>query len=132
MKVRMGFISNSSSSSFVVAVPKDVKAMDSIKKAFELPKGHPLTQLAEKIIEQIAVEVDGTNYIEDLEAFCDEYDIDPNEDNSDFPLTEKVIKAFKKGWKVYQGEFYDDNDIDLTGVEFDVDNDDIILLSNQS
>jgi len=52
MKIRKGFVSNSSSSSFVIEL-KNGELGDGIRTAFTLPKKHPLYEFSDGIIEFI-------------------------------------------------------------------------------
>lgn len=46
MKIRNGFVSNSSSSSFVIRIKEDADLEETLTKIFSLPENHPLYQFA--------------------------------------------------------------------------------------
>jgi hypothetical protein len=102
MKTMTGFVTNSSSTSFVIAVRPGMKPRDIVNKielAFELPKGHILTDISRHIAEQyIQRGVEGGDPISPD-------DIDLNEYSPDW-----LRKAFEKGWAVFEGAFSTDGD----------------------
>ena len=46
MKVRKGFVSNSSSSSFIIATTAQQLTLDNLLEAFAVPEGSPLFKVA--------------------------------------------------------------------------------------
>ena len=134
MKIRYGFVSNSSSSSFVIAVPKGTDIKAEIEKNFSLPKNHPLTNIANDVIKQILndINIDPRNKIKNLKDFKDEFgyeDEDYEEDTGD-EFVESVKEGLKRGWEVYTGSFCDDGDcLDLTSAGFDIKTKDLIFWS---
>jgi hypothetical protein len=139
MKVRSGFVSNSSSSSFIVAYKGTITdAQTQIKKALTLPKSHPLSRIGELVTEQVLSEIkdNGTIY-DDINTYLkdhlgyDEEDLkDPVDENDLSSADERVIKYLNQGLKVIAGQFYDDNgELDLTGAAFDYESDDFAIFS---
>jgi hypothetical protein len=123
----MGFISNSSSSSFMVAIPKDGDLKAELTEAFKLPDKHPLRDLSQKVVDHILNEID-LRPLKSWKKFCEEYEIDKEDEITEqWPMPFKVRKAFDKDWQVLTGEFQND-DLDLRDIEFDIDNEALICL----
>ena len=109
MKKRIGFVSNSSSSSFILAV-KDIDKKDVEQKLLEslkVPADSPLYSIAKEIAELFASCIEGDGDIEQIaknEGFenVGEYLAEKDRDNL-------IFKAVKNGMKVYTGYFGDED-----------------------
>ena len=122
MKTRNGFVSNSSSSSFIIGVDGELTE-DKIMRAFKIDKKFPLYEIA-KNIAGILMGADAYTMEEYLEEYC-------YEDSSDLNETEK--KIFDKGFTFYSGSASDDS-CDGNGAEsalcnmvLDYEDDEIII-----
>ncbi|MDR0355040.1 MAG: hypothetical protein LBJ64_04820 [Deltaproteobacteria bacterium] len=98
MKIRQGFVTNSSSTSFVMAM-KEEFTVENFFKAFGIGKKFVLTDMFEEIFNIIK---EGASEMPDLAAFEKEASYYPEENLA-------IVKdLFSKGWKVYCGCFEDD------------------------
>jgi hypothetical protein len=131
MKIRNGFVSNSSSSSFIIAVPNTQENVRStIEKVFELPKDHPMINLTKIVLDQITSQINETTQLRTWEDFKEEFGIEEGDEN--FLLAEKAKKAYDKNWTVFVGQFESNSiDLDLTCTGFDIDNDKLIFWSEE-
>jgi hypothetical protein len=103
LKIRNGFVSNSSSSSFILAWKGDLKK--ELEKAFGFKKEYPIqfkgNDFVKKFIEAISFTENGIS-IKDLH---DQY----GDDDEDWP-NHQVLKWMNDGYKVGLGDFSDDRD----------------------
>jgi len=100
MKIRNGFISNSSSSSFIIGVKgKDLKSV--LKEKLFVPV-HPFSFLLEEIIDTISVCCRYYTYSseKDYKNICKKEDL--GEDSN-------IIDLLKKGYIVHSGYFTNDD-----------------------
>lgn len=101
MKIRTGYVSNSSSSSFVIATKKKL-TKESMLEAFQTPKGHPMRDIAEQICALVVSRAEEPNIDElkqEVEYGC--------------KISKKTLKLIDDGWLVRTGSFYtDDGGID--------------------
>jgi hypothetical protein len=99
MKIRTGFVSNSSSSSFIVAYKGNKsEARKEITKAFVLPKNYPIKNLeviSEKIYNRIEKELKTD---EDIEYYFGE------------DYIERFNELKKEGFKIFVGSVSTDED----------------------
>jgi hypothetical protein len=112
MKIRQGFVTNSSSTSFIISMKEDF-TVDNFLKALGMEKNSILAPLVKDMFELINMNKrdldlslfvqDGSNEILDEEMLFtgigghDVYDIS------------QIIQLFKRGWKVYHGFFDSDS-----------------------
>ena len=102
MKSREGFVSNSSSSSFVIFYKgKNLKA--DIAKAFELPESYPIKELnfSEAFCSAIKKENPITTQKE-YEEYRDDYGYDD--------IDKEELAMINDGFTMYRGSFYTDSD----------------------
>ena len=99
MKIRNSFVSNSSSSSFIIAVKKG-KALneDVLMKAFKVPKGTPLYDIAYEMADILVKSGEPMT----LKEYMEDQSIEEMSE-----LQDGVKEAFDKG-KVYCGSVSDD------------------------
>jgi len=123
MKIRNGFVSNSSSSSFVIAVNGELtleKLMDGIsEKSFHYP-----------IIKEISETILNCAEKTSLKDFMDNYSWE--EEDEIYEDYKFVIKANKNKWNIYYGSFSDDNggiEAGLCSTPINFKNDDFIFFS---
>lgn len=100
MKVRSGFVSNSSSSSFTIVATKEI-TIETLRGIFGLPDEHPLSDIAENICQCIlscANRVDPEKLKDDIDKWDEEYD-------------KKQLAIIESGKVLYTGYFSDDDGI---------------------
>lgn len=104
MKCRSGFVSNSSSSSFIIAV-KDVNEFSEKKliELFQVPETSPIYDLVSKMVSVMWSRVTLKDEQEILQSTCCKT-IDEAADEG-----YKEAKLHKAGYTVYQGWAYDED-----------------------
>ena len=76
MKIRNGFVSNSSSSSFILGIKKDKKInVDMLIEYFRVPKDSPLFNFVHELVESFIINVRDSDPLT-LESISDDYGID--------------------------------------------------------
>ena len=133
MKTRTGFVSNSSSSSFIIAAKEFDEDMirTKLNEILQLPKGHPLERLSDGVVEQIMSELDlAQNQFETVEEYLEENGDGSDELNS---FDQRCVDLLKRGLKITTGSFEDSygEGISLTEVGFDIDHDDFVIWSEE-
>ena len=132
MKIRHGFVSNSSSSSFVIAV-KDGDLESNFKKVLDgikTTEDFPMKELVERFISIItgAFVDNATEYTYD--GFMDEFCWEPGDFESQHPEIYDKVKNY--GWKLYEGsvsdrDYEDLGSMMLVGMEIKYSTDEIII-----
>jgi hypothetical protein len=100
MKIRTGFVSNSSSSSFCIYCKEEL-TREMLTKIFEVPKEHPLHDICEKIVNIILEKSKPVNINElreGAEIGCD--------------VSIRRLKEIESGKNVYEGEFNSEFDFE--------------------
>jgi len=120
MKIRNGFVSNSSSSSFVVAVSPDSDLKTELEKFKVSDDSNPFVEVANEIVDWIIGSVDIYDD-EDLKYELDE----------DY-LSENIKQAHFHGWKLYRGCASDgccDDGVEgiVCNMTIDINNDNLII-----
>jgi hypothetical protein len=110
MKTRRGFVSNSSSSSFIIATKKDELSELFDKFSIDVPEGNPLAAMMKPLIADIVSTIQQCAKRMTQEKWLNYYGYDSVEDaleewgdSEDCPL-----RFFKEGWNVYIGSFAND------------------------
>ena len=134
MKIRSGFVSNSSSSSFILAVKdRDIIEMSNkLRKIFELPPNHPLREFTNFIVDYIVESLPDTvksgmiDNRDDLQIYLND-----NLYTDDLSQWTKELGLLDKGYRLYIGSWSDDHDNNIESFlcnnDLFIDNEDIIL-----
>ena len=99
MKVRMGFVTNSSSTNFIVGI-KDGLTKEKVLRALGIDDTSPLFPLANDIAQFIVGEAEPFP----LEETLADYGCETFEDLPDNPYWESVKKVLRRGWKLLRGD----------------------------
>ena len=107
MKIRTGFVSNSSSSSFIVACKKDLFDVsdDTLNDVFKISKDSPIYKICSILMD--CIRDNSTEITDFIEYVKDRYGNDL--DYLDYDDNKKIMKLLNSGWKVYSGEFSDES-----------------------
>ena len=132
MKVRQGFVSNSSSSSFIVAVPSGAEVTtDSIMELFEIPQTSPVYGLNCSIAEFIARSVVKTDIPDMLHNYGYDSVAEAEEDGCCGELQVAVDYA-SSGFDIYYLHASDDNgdgiETMLCNTELDIRTDNLAIV----
>ena len=126
MKTRFGFVSNSSSSSFIIAFKGDDNEMrEKLRNIFGVPPGdkNPIKSMP-PIGDVVADNVDDS--IKTLDEWMEYYRTSDNLDKNHA----RFFKRLNEGWTIYQGGFADhQNDLEtfLCVSDIDYEDDEIII-----
>jgi hypothetical protein len=122
MKIRNGFVSNSSSSSFLVISKNGELTTDKLIEVFGVPEASPLydmsCELASEMFhscEELTLDEYAENYYDDLEEFKQE---SPKK-------YQEFVEGDKKGWKIYLGSADSCDQATLCELGFDYEDDEI-------
>ena len=122
MKIRTGFVSNSSSSSFVIGVKGELTE-EKVMKAFGVGEKSVLYKLAKEMAKLM---VDLSEELSEKEMMSDDYHYGLEE--------EKVLQLIKKDFKFYKGSASSDGEpvecalCEAVGIEYE---DDEIFISKE-
>jgi hypothetical protein len=137
MKIRNGFVSNSSSSSFIIGFKGNFSQKtfkEKLIEKFAVPEGHPLEKIAKITIDQILSDVDLNSPITTEKEYLKElgYKKMPDEDELNF-MDLDALALLKQGWTIISGSFYDEDcdGIDLTQAGFEIKDDDFCFYSQE-
>lgn len=99
MKVRKGFVSNSSSSSFIIGVKDAEFTVENLSKLLGSQQG-PL----KNVIDEIAKFLVTNSKQVSIDELFEDYSIDSNEDLESAPISvKKVVQAIRDGFTVFKG-----------------------------
>ena len=110
MKIRSGFVSNSSSSSFIIAFKGgsgNTDVMEDLEPLFKLPDSFPLKDLDDALCRTIMRCIDSREKLVTISDFTKW--IEEEEFESD-KTKEKVLELINKQFTVYFGSFSTEND----------------------
>jgi len=108
VKVRSGFVSNSSSSSFIIGVKGEGSLDDKLAvMKHEIPSNNPMSGLLNPLIDDILSTVRQCSEKVELEDWLDTYDFSSIEEARE-SWGKDVIDLFEKGMSVYEGAFSDE------------------------
>ena len=122
MKTRTGFVSNSSSSSFIIGVKNGELTEKKLQKLFKIEKGSVLQPLVDGLIEFIIS--DACPYTR--KGYLEERCYEDLEELADCKEGKKAKEIFEKGYTFYEGHASneDDNAMSYAMVEMDIDYED--------
>lgn len=121
MKVRNGFVSNSSSSSFVI-YSKEELSSETLQKALGVPKNHPLHGFVSKI----------TDLFESNSKPFDVEELKENFEKYECNYSKNILEKIEEGYSAYRCSFHNDGEgmeLALYYSEISVDTDDLIIKS---
>ena len=120
MKQRCGFVSNSSSSSFLIATKKPLKESD-LLGPFATSADSPLYPMVK---EMASVLFSSARKYKSIKAYCDEEGFEEED------VSNNIKKYFDTGWHVYIGEIGDEGggfEAALCHVELDYHSNDLVV-----
>jgi len=124
MKIRQGFVSNSSSSSFLIISKNGKLTKDVLMKAFDVNEKSPLYPMAKQMAKEMVDSCDEytiedyiDNYYGDIEYFKEEYP----------ERYELLQNAEKNGWKIYEGSADSCDQPALCEMELNYEDDNIFI-----
>jgi hypothetical protein len=131
MKIRTGFVSNSSSSSFIIAFKGDVKQLKvRLDEVFKLPDSYPLKELVGDVSKTIikSLEEEYQSGIKSMDDFLsyqsEEYGNDIND------IDKEQLDLIQKGFTLFPGSFSSEEwgiEATLCKTKIDYVSDDLII-----
>ena len=115
MKIRQGFVSNSSSSSFVIISKDGELTEDKIKKAFESAKGSPFEGLIDDCVKTLLNRAEKTEIKDILSDYGHNTFDDYYNSAIGYKEDEIIANALMEGKTVYKGSISDQDDRVLDG-----------------
>ena len=132
MKIRNGFVSNSSSSSFIIAVKGETieSKIKKMQKKLQSTTGIPLKDIFNQILEAIKQNVDKPKTVDEL---ADYYNYDDAKEFIENHL--ELEKPIKEKWKIYSSEFGDEDSSPveefLCNLEIEIKEKDFIFIKSE-
>jgi len=128
MKIRNGFVSNSSSSSFVIVSKNGKLTKEKIMKALDVSEKSPLYSIAEDITKTILyAEKQSPEEYKDMWVWSD--DEDSNEKfKKEYPKQYEIYENAKNNnWQIYEGSADSVDDAPFCDMELEYEDDDLII-----
>ena len=126
MKTRNGFVSNSSTSSFLIAVKGNKKILEVIlRKILEVPIGYPLRGFVEEVCKTI-ISCDNDYSFTSTREYLRYLKKEGQNDEGDL----EIIDLLGKGYSIYTGSFSDEEggmEAFLCNTDLNYKSDDLIL-----
>lgn len=128
MKIRAGFVSNSSSSSFIIGVPKGTELTEKMIKTalgIDLPEDNILKPLADEMVSILF----NNSEITTIEDLADNWGYDVKEFLKEQKKSEEV-KLIEKGFDIYTGSVSSEQygfESAMCEMEFDYESDSIVI-----
>jgi len=123
MKIRNGFVSNSSSSSFIV-LAKEELTKEKLLELFKVPEDSPIISIVEDIAKTM---MSGIKEVSP-EEFINDYGLEDGEDYE--PYSSLLKKAKEKNMKIYDGCFSSEGEgaeMMLCYASINIETDDLIM-----
>ena len=130
MKIRNGFVSNSSSSSFLIISKKDELSSEKLLEIFDVKDTSPIYSVIETLSKDIidCTEKMTTEEYLDNYAYGDTLEEKEKELEEDYPEYFEYYKLAKENdWKIYYGSADTDEDATVSNLILNHEDDDIII-----
>ena len=130
MKIRNGFVSNSSSSSFLIMSKNGELSSKKLLEIFDVKETSPIYSVVKKLSSEIIECTEKMTHDEFLEnyAYGDTLKEKEEELKSDYPeYYEHYKNARKNGWVIYSGSADDYEYSNVASLELKHDDDDIMI-----
>jgi hypothetical protein len=128
MKIRFGWVSNSSSSSFLIAW-RNGELEDLVAKALRIPEKNPLSGFVKSISRFISESGDRIIEHSDIKRYAEDHYL-----KDDDPDLKKIKSLLKRGFKIREGCWSNDNGNELedwlSDNDLNVKNKDLIIEHN--
>jgi len=139
MKIRNGFVSNSSSSSFII-LSKDNLEPEKLIEIFDIKESSPIYEVIKRLASNIINCSTEMTPISFLNEYTCKYTSNGNDKSTeeketelkeDYPeYYEYYMIAKEKNWKIYDGSADSYEDSDVASLDISYNNDDIIIEMN--
>ena len=126
MKIRNGFVSNSSSSSFVIILKKNGEELttEKLMKAFDVSEKSALYRMALSLAHEMITSCEEYTSEKYKENYV--FDDDDNSFKEDYPTEYKIYEKVKNNnWKIYYGSADDCDQPTLCELTLDYEDDEI-------
>lgn len=129
MKIRAGFVSNSSSSSFIIGVPKGTELTEKMIKSaldIDLPKGNILKPLADKMVSILCDHAQKT----DANTLASDWGYNTVEEFLKGQKKSDEVKLIERGFDIYCGDVSSEEqgfESAMCDMDFDYESDTIVI-----
>jgi len=127
MKRRIGFVSNSSSSSFIIGIKKG-SSIKRVLEKYELEESHPFYEIVDATISVLIKESERITLADYIKIGCYENAQECAEDSDE---GQAMVDMDKKGFNLYIGSCSDEGEgfeASLCEMEINVNTDDLIII----